>query len=249
MAKKKKLEPEPPIEIHQPIVEMIPINLLELNPDNPKKPMSKDRLKGLNRSLTEFGLRDMIKVAPHPEIEGSYLVLDGNTRIEELRKRTDENIKIPCLVHADLTTREKIAEFVLTFDRNVKAYDEMAVFGQLRDLVEAGEDTGMLSELVNLPDLQKYIEIINMPIDETLTRGSDLASIIQQDSIIISGPKIDIDAIRRTLKGIKGKMRQHQRVEKAIQEAEELDWSDEKILFVVLDILARLKEMEMDLNL
>ena len=66
-----------PVVIHQAAVEMVPMNLLFLNPNNPKKTMSKNRLKGLNRSLTEFGLRDMIKVAPHPEVEGAYLVLVG----------------------------------------------------------------------------------------------------------------------------------------------------------------------------
>jgi hypothetical protein len=242
MAKKKDLEP---VEILQPVVEMIPLSLLELNPDNPKKPMSKDRLKGLNRSLSEFGLRDMIKVAPHPEIEGAYLVLDGNTRIEELRKRVSDDVKIPCLVHADLTTREKITEFVLTFDRNVKAYDEMAVMGQLKDLADMGEDIGMLAELVNLPDLRKYLTLMDLPdLGEDIGKTPDLASVIEQDSLVVSGPKIDIDGIRETLKRIKGKMRRHKRVEKALQEAGKFNWSDEGVLFVLLDIVARLKEME-----
>jgi hypothetical protein len=39
-------------------------------------------------------------------------------------------------------------------------------------------------------------------------------------------------------------MQRTQRIEKALQEAEKFNWSDEKVLFVVLDIAARLKEME-----
>jgi hypothetical protein len=238
MARQKQRDP---VTIHQPAVEMIPLNLLELNPANPKKPMSKDRLKGLNRSLTEFGLRDVVKIAPHPEIEGSYLILDGNTRIEELRKRTDENVKIPCLVHADLTSREKITEFVLTFDRNVKAYDEMAVIGQLKELVDSGEDLNMLAELVNLPDLQQYIDNIQPFGDGDPLNGFDPDSLLEQDSIVVSGHTADIDGIRATLKNIKGKMNQSERIGKLLRHVEGFDWdNDDSLLFVVLAIAAHL---------
>jgi hypothetical protein len=243
MAKKKQ---SAPVEIRPPVVEMIPMNLLELNPDNPKKPMSKDRLRGLNRSLTEFGLRDMIKVAPHPEIEGAYLVLDGNTRIEELRKRADEGVKIPCLVHSDLTTREKITEFVLTFDRNVKAYDETAVMAQLKGLVDAGEDVEMLAELVNLPDLQKYIDGMLGPENESLLENLISTSLVEQDIITISGPKSDIDGIMGLLKTINVKMEQSARVRLIMESVDEFDWrddgnDDEALLFILLAVAAHLR--------
>jgi mannitol/fructose-specific phosphotransferase system IIA component (Ntr-type) len=242
MAKKKKVEP---VEIHQPVVEMVPLNLLELNPENPKKPMTKDKLKGLNSSLTEFGLRDMIKVAPHPEIEGAYLVLDGNTRIEELRKRTDENVEIPCLVHTDLTTREKVMEFVLTFDRNTKDYDSMAVLEQLKELVDSGENIKMLAELTNIPDLQKYIDDMDASDPEMQPESIDTSLFVEQDSILISGPKSDIDGIKTLLRGIKGKMERNEQVSKALQNIKEFDWSgddgsDETLLFIVLAIAAHL---------
>ena len=198
MSKTKKTKSEM-FAITPPVVDMIPQNLLELNPDNPKKPMSKDRLKGLNRSLTEFGLRDMIKVAPHPEIKGAYLILDGNTRIEELRKRTSGNVKIPCLVHSDLTTREKIKEFVLTFDRNVKAYDEDMVLAQLKSLIDAGEDMSMLAELTNLPNLDKYLYGMGVSTEDEMIGSLDHSALFEQDTILITGAKSDISPAFRPL--------------------------------------------------
>jgi hypothetical protein len=238
MALKKKAEL---FEIHQPVVEMVPLKLLEINPENPKKAMSKDRLKGLNRSLTEFGLRDMIKVAPHPEIEGAYLILDGNTRIEELRKRTgtDSNVKIPCLVHSDLTSPEKIREFVITFDRNVKAYDETLVLGQLKELVEAGENIDLLADLANLPDIQHYLD--NLDGADMSTSSLALSMIIEQDSILISGPKSDIDGIKAQLKTIKGKLAQSDRASRLLKSVEGFNWdSDESFLFILLALTAHL---------
>jgi hypothetical protein len=240
MAKKKKPEP---IEIHQPVVEMIPMNLLELNPENPKKPMTKDKLKGLNRSLSEFGLRDMLKVAPHPEIEGAYLVLDGNTRVEELRRRTSENIHVPCLVHADLTTREKIMEFVLTFDRNVKDYDSMAVLEQLKELVDSGESIKMLAELTNLPDLEKYIDDMRDNEYEAQTADVNPGLFVEQDSMLVSGPKPDMDGIRTLLRNIRGKMALHEQVRKILQNVDGFDWDnedDDALPFIVLAVAAHL---------
>jgi hypothetical protein len=239
MATKKKAEL---FEIHQPVVEMVPLNLLELNPENPKTPMTKNRLRGLNRSLTEFGLRDMIKVCPHPEIEGAYLILDGNTRIEELRKRTDENVKIPCLIHADLTSREKIMEFVLTFDRNVKSYDEIAMLRQLKELADSGEDLAMLSEVANLPDLQKFLDDMGDPPEHNAPSDEiPLNLLVEQDSLLISGPKPDIDGIRALLRTIRGRMEKHERIRRILQNVDGFDWSeDEGLLFIILAVVAHL---------
>ncbi|MDR2528338.1 MAG: ParB N-terminal domain-containing protein [Synergistaceae bacterium] len=223
-----------PVVIHPAAVEMIPANLLFLNPDNPKKPMSKNRLKGLNRSLTEFGLRDMIKVAPHPEVPGAYLVLDGNTRLEALRSRAEENVKIPCLVHADLTTYEKITAFVLTFDRNVKAYDEDAVFDQLRALVDAGEDVGTLAELVSLPNLQEYLDEVGR-FDNS--NSFDPEFLFERDSLIISASKKEIDKIRALLRSVKGKTARHERVSLILKDID----SDDETLTLFLSVAARMK--------
>ena len=85
MAKPKQTKPAKPAEfihIHEDVqVEIIPLNRIQLNPNNPKKPMSKDRKKGLNRSLTEFGFKGVVLVAPHPDEPDDYVVLDGNTRM------------------------------------------------------------------------------------------------------------------------------------------------------------------------
>jgi hypothetical protein len=213
-------------------VEIISMDLIQLNPYNPKKPMSKDRKKGLNRSLTEFGFKGVVLVSAHPDDDGEYVVLDGNTRIEELRRRGIE--KVPCLVYHDIAAWEDIKKFTITYDRNVKAYDEDKVLGQLRELAEAGEDIGQLSDLSNIPNLDDLLA----PVTGIPSPVTDAGAPDEYDSILISGPKVVIDAIRDTAKLIKGKLPLQDKLLKILRDMENLEWEEDEDLIVFLLLAA-----------
>jgi hypothetical protein len=213
-------------------VEIIPTGMIRLNPYNPKKPMSKDRKKGLNRSLTEFGFKGVVLVAPHPEEPEEYIVLDGNTRIEELSRRGVE--KVPCLVCRDIAEWRDIKKFTITYDRNVKAYDEDKVLSQLRDLAEGGEDINLLADLANIPNLDDLL----VPMAEMPSPVTDVGEPYEQDSMLLSGPKVTIDAIRDTAKRIKGRLPLQDKILKILLDAERIDWEEDEelILFLLLAI-------------
>lgn len=196
-----------------PNVKILPISEVHINPDNPKKPLSADRKKGLNTNLDKFGMCSPILVAPHPDLAGEYIILDGNTRYEEMVKRGHDKIPVQVLDH--IRTKEEIMEFVITYDRNVKAYNEDMVEEQLRYLVEQGEDVGMLANLANIQNLE---DLLTGEIAAASASFVDTSSVDEQDSIIITGPKSAVDAIKAMVKKIKGKTDNAVKVQKILTE-------------------------------
>jgi hypothetical protein len=230
---KNTVKPAEEIKIYEDIqVELIPIDLIQLNPYNPKKPMSKDRKKGLNRSLSEFGFKGVVLVAPYPDDDDEYIVLDGNTRIEELRRRGIE--KVPCLVYRDIVTWEDIKKFTITYDRNVKAFDEDIVMAQLKELAGAGEDMNLLADLANIPNLDNLL----VPVEGIVTPVTDNIVFEEQDSLLLTGSKIVIDAIRELAKRIKGKLPLQDKIYKILSEGKAFDWEDDEALTFILLALA-----------
>jgi hypothetical protein len=108
--------------------------------------------------------------------------------------------------------------------------------------VDSGEDIDMLAELVNLPDLQKYINEMNESDYEVASTDIDLSLLVEQDSMLISGPKSDMDGIKDLLKSIKGKMERYEKIHKIVQTVDGLDWfgDDGALLFIALAIAAHL---------
>lgn len=216
MAKRKPQQPPKEIKGLEaaPDVRLLPVSAVHTNPHNPKRPISKDRARGLNRSMETFGFAGAILVAPHPDIEGEFVILDGNTRAEQLSKRNVQNL--PCIVVPNIHTWDDVKRFAITYDRNVKAYDEDMVIAQLTELAQNGEDIDLLSELANIPRLD---EIINNDYnadtleeeERALQELLDMAA-TQQATMMLNGSQVEIDSIKNLLKSIKGKMSQAEKV-------------------------------------
>ena len=215
-----------------PDVRILPISSVHLNPDNPKKPLSADRKKGLNTNLDKFGMCSPILVALHPDLPGEFIILDGNTRYEEMEKRGHEKIPVQVLSH--IKTWTEIKEFVITYDRNVKAYNEDIVERQLLDLIEAGEDIEMLASLANIPNLE---DILNGEVNAGPSY-IDTTSIDEQDTILITGPKTAIEAIRALVKKVKGKMDNAVKMQKILAELDSSLPEDEDELLLLMLVAA-----------
>ncbi len=147
----------------------LPLHAIEPFPGNPKTPISGKYRKGLAASLDLFGIRDQLKVWPHPTQPGRYYNLDGNQRYSVLVERAEadlglaavlaldpaehpdregrlaairseaSNREVECRVLAELT-RDEARAFNASFDRNHAAYDEAKVADLHADLAERREE-------------------------------------------------------------------------------------------------------------
>lgn len=216
-----------------PDVRILTMSTVHINPDNPKKPLSADRKKGLNTNLDKFGMCSPILVAPHPDLPGEFIILDGNTRYEEMEKRGHG--KIPCQILSHIETWEEIKEFVITYDRNVKAYNEDMVEQQLRELVAAGEDIDMLASLANVQNLE---DLLSGEVASKTASYVDTSTVEEQDTIIITGPKLAIDAIRAMVKKIKGKTDNAVKIQKTLTELNSALPNDEDELLLLFLMIA-----------
>ncbi|MCH7761627.1 ParB/RepB/Spo0J family partition protein, partial [candidate division TA06 bacterium] len=70
-------------------VEEIPIGLIERNPEQPRKTFPEEKLKELATSIREKGLKTPIKLRPHPEEVGKFMIVAGErrTRAHQMLKR------------------------------------------------------------------------------------------------------------------------------------------------------------------
>jgi len=240
MAKKEGRIPD----IFEPRVAMIPTNTIHLNPDNPKKPLSRDRKRGLGKSLEHFGFCGAILVSPLPDEPGEYIILDGNTRYEETVKLGVS--ELPCIILDHIDTPEKVKEFVLTYDRNRKAFNEDVVMEQLQELVEAGEDPALLATLANVQNLEELLSVS----EPQQIEGEPSEVIETQENLLISGSKDDIDTVKSLLKSIKGKLLKIDKIKKAIGELESSQYSeDEGFLLILLLVLGHLQDGEAKISL
>lgn len=219
------------VDVHKPV--LIDVSELVNNPDNDqlKKPMSAAARDALRASLGSFGMSALLNVAREPG--GTHLVLDGNTRVEDLR---DWGVpRVWCIVHEDmahdapghLARRE---EFVLAFDAHRKKFDAKVVKERLESLVTLGRDRLDLDKLLGRRERKKKdadadssaspeapsptkppetahssasgtddrVEKVKAAVDAAVSRGR------ASDSIILHGPKDEMDEIRSLLAELRG---------------------------------------------
>jgi hypothetical protein len=131
--------------------ELIPIDLLDPAPWNPKHPIDGEHRAGLGASLDHFGVRDDLKVWPNPESPGRYVVLNGNQRLDLFRERGDDFAE--CRILADLDS-EDAKLFTASFDRNRAMYD----FRKLGELSESLKTKG-----ADLRDRLLWLPKVNLP--------------------------------------------------------------------------------------
>jgi hypothetical protein len=63
---------------------------------------------------------------------------------------------------------------------------------------------------------------------------TDAGSFDEYDSLLLSGPKVVIDAIRDTTKRIKGRLPLQDKLLKILQDSEQLDWEGDEDLIIFL---------------
>lgn len=216
-------------------VQVLPLASLRHNQANPKKPMGSRYLRGLRASLSRFGFSSVFIVAG-PDPDGTYEVLDGNTRLDELDGQTEE---APCIV-LDLDADAR-REFVLSHDRNRKLFDEEAVVSQLRDLAQRGKDVKALADLTATDNLRQLLEASTRATAQA--QPTTQARIPQQGSLILYGSQEDIEAVKQLTKRIRGRMAPLIKVRQALEQADAFaDLSDESFLLLFCSTLARFSD-------
>src|SRR6185312_6114032 len=116
--------------MHVNPVEVLPLDRLRPNHDNPKRPLGGKYRRGLQTALAEYGFAGVLVVAANAD--GSFTTLDGTSRLDLLDREGVE--EVPCVVLADCAEgmpewAERRREFVLAHDRHRKVFDEEAVIG------------------------------------------------------------------------------------------------------------------------
>lgn len=223
----------------------VPIPVPQLRPydRNPKKAIGDRQRKGLNACIEEFGFAGALNVALD-SADPSYVVLDGNTRLELLQAH-----KIPlawCYIHPalaydqpdHLSRRHALA---LSYDRNRKVYDEQKVIEDLKDLVAKGADVARLSLLTGVEKLKRITE--EAPVSQEQIKQAVAAarqSMPAMESLILYGPSSTMAEIHQLLDGIRQRLAPHDKVKQLLAQAKDnIDFdSDEQFLLIFLAALA-----------
>lgn len=217
-------------------VRALPVERLRHNPANPKRPLGLKYKRGLRASLDRFGFAGLLVVAANSD--GTYEVLDGNTRLEELERAGVESV--PCVVYQGMDAAERKA-FVLAHDRHRKVFDEDAVLAQLQQLAEDGGDTKSLALLAGKDNLDRLLAEAQGGGSQAL--ATPAAPLPAMASLVLYGPAAEVKEINALLKQVKGRLTNLEKARKALGQAVEfLDWSDERLLAVLLAAVARFGE-------
>lgn len=214
---------------------------LRPNPDNPKRPLGLKYKRGLRASLDRFGFAGLLVVAANDD--GTYEVLDGNTRLDELERAGVETV--PCVVYRGMDRTER-RTFVLAHDRHRKVFDEDVVLSQLQELAEKGGDVRALATLAGKDNLDRLLaEAANGR--DGVAPASAATPPPQSGSLVLYGPASEIQAIAGLLKQVKGRLSNLEKARKALEQAVEfLDWSDDRLLACLLATVARFGEGEQE---
>lgn len=223
-------------------VQLVDVAQLRTNPTNPKGPLGLKYKRGLRASLAKWGFAGVLIVAENAD--GTCEILDGNTRLEDLERAGVE--KIPAIVFKDMGDDER-KTFVLSHDRHRKMFNEDAVLAQLEELAGNAEDLKELALLSGKDNLERLLA-------ESSTRGQAAAGEVQtgsaapaMGSLVLYGPAADMAGIRLLLKSIKGRMSTMAKTHKALADADRfLDWTDEKVIVLLLSTIARLQNGDQD---
>jgi len=215
-------------------VQLLPIGKLHHNSDNPKKPLGARFSKGLKASLKKFGFAGVLVVASNDD--GTYEVLDGNTRLDELEASGVADI--PCIIMAGMEPDER-RTFVLAHDRNRKVFDEDAVVAQLTELARRTADLAALGALTATDNIRQIVEATQ----QRTRAGVKQAQQGKPDvhgSMTLYGPAEDIDAVRQLLKRIKGRLSDPWKARATLEQADQyLDLTDEQFLICFGSALER----------
>lgn len=235
--------------VHKPVV--LPLSKLRQLDDNPKKDIGQKQLRGLRSSLKEFGFAGICNVAL--DQDGIYTILDGNTRTEELE--ANGITEVPCYIHDSMAWNApnsitKRREFVLSFDRNRKIYDERRVMEELQTLVASGLDVKKLSDLTCMDKLKRICEEGkhgNAKTTETETKEAlEAASqkLPEMASLMLYGPTTEIDRIRTLIKSVKGRFSATKKVVITLEQAAaNLEMDDDTFLACFLAALAKFQDI------
>ena len=216
-------------------VKLVPTIQLRANASNPKGPLGLKYKQGLRTSLARWGFAGLFVVASNDD--GTFEVLDGNTRLEELEKAGTENV--PCVVFDGMGPEER-KKFVLAHDRHRKNFNEDAVMAQLEQLAHNGEDLKELALLSGKDNLKKLLaEMSGQPVDMP---DVPQAKVAPMASMVLYGPASEMESIKGLLKQIKGRLSTLEKSRKALADAAEfLEWGDEKTLLVLLATIAKVQ--------
>jgi hypothetical protein len=221
-------------------VQLLKTEKLHHNSENPKKPLGLRYKRGLRAGLEEFGFAGVLVVAA--DDDGTYEVLDGNTRLEELEREGVE--EIPCVVLHGLS-REDRQTFVLTHDRNRKIFNEDVVLAQLQGLAERGKDVHRLGVLVSKENLARLLQEKAGASFKPPPGAPPAAATSAMGSLVLYGPAVEIKAIGKLLKDVKGKLSFLEKARKTLGQAVDfLDWQDEKLLACLLSAIGRFGEAD-----
>lgn len=213
-------------------VELLPLEKLRPTTGNPKRPMANRFRRGLRASLAKFGFSGLLVVAENDD--GTYEVLDGNTRLDELEGEGVE--AVPCVVHRGLSTDDRKA-FILSHDRNKKAFDEGAVLAQLKDLA-ARTDAQALGRLTAQDNLQRLLAESSMQAAPGQAKAPGQARAVMA-SLVLYGPAGELKEIQALLAQVRGRLSLLEKAKKALEQALAfLDWEDARLLAALLAAVA-----------
>lgn len=102
----------------------IPLSLIDPAPWQPKEVISGIYRRGLNESLDYFGIRDRLKLCPHPKLKGRYILLDGHQRIDVISEHI-LNLKIREHFALDDSTSDAAFSRVKQSPDNQKEIDKL----------------------------------------------------------------------------------------------------------------------------
>lgn len=216
------------------LVDLVMLSVGDLceNPHNPRRPLAKSYLDGLRDSIAKFGFCGILAVAKNNN--NTYTVLNGNTRLQELRAHSVD--RVPCQVievceEGKPSWEEERKLFVLSYDRNAKKFDDVQVMEQLAELVRKGADVKALAKLTARPNLSQI-----------LADKQEGAKVAQEKmpqaamaTMVLYGPKSAVDDIALLLKDLKGKLSTLEKAHKAGKQIMQLvEWSDPDLLALLL---------------
>ena len=130
-------------------ITMIPLNLLEHHPENPRKDLGD--LTELADSIRQRGVMQNLTVVPDLE-KSKYMVVIGNRRLEA--SRMAGLIELPCVV-SDMDHKEQVATMLMENmqRQDLTVYEQAQGFQMMMDLgftpQEIGEKTGFSLTTVN----------------------------------------------------------------------------------------------------
>lgn len=229
------------MEIHPHV--LLPVARLRPFPASYKRPFSAADRQGLADSLSAWGFSGVLNVAAEPG--GFYVVLDGNSRLDELLAQKAESA--PCVVHAamahDAPDAARLREdFVLSYDAKRKPYDRPRLVERLAQREAGGEDLSALSRMCPVKNLSGVLAALRAAAPEGAAAAEPAAAPDRQ-TMILYGPKAVMDAVRRHLGEVREEMASSSRVLATLERARaHIDIEDEAFLAAFLAAVAHYLE-------